>query len=90
MSAFPHRCPLCGSAAYLGFRLIDCSNRKCSHAGESTKKPRLTSRFICASTAGGGPPCLNEVLVTDGEGVCSLCGSDYSADLGINYPSLRP
>jgi hypothetical protein len=90
MSAYPHRCPMCGSAAYLGLRLVDCSNRKCRHAGEAARKPGPTNRFICASTAHGGPLCLNEVLVTDGEGTCSLCGSDYSSDLGMNYPVFPP
>jgi hypothetical protein len=90
VSAFPHQCPMCGSPAYLGFRLVDCSNRRCSHAGETAKKDRTISRFICASTAHGGPPCLNEVLVTDGEGTCSHCGSDYSTDLAMNFPVFRP
>jgi hypothetical protein len=90
VSAFPHRCPTCGSPAYLGFRLVDCSNRHCPHAGKIAKRPMTTSRFICASTAHGGSPCLNEVLVTDGEGTCSTCGSDYSTDFAMNFPVLCP
>jgi hypothetical protein len=81
VSAFPHRCPTCGSAAYLGFRLVDCSNPHCPHAGETAKarqRSRTTHRYICASNTYGGPPCLNEVLVTDGKGTCSHCGSDYA------------
>ena len=91
MSAFPHRCPTCGSAAYLGFRLVDCSNPHCPHAGETAKarKQPRTHRFICASTARGPAPCLAEVLVTDGEGTCAHCGSAYITTL-TNYATSRP
>ncbi len=81
MSAFPHRCPICHSPAYLGFKVVDCSNPHCRHAGEAAKAPkkrRTTHRYICASTSSGGPPCPAEVLVTDGRGTCSHCGSDYT------------
>jgi hypothetical protein len=29
---FPHRCPDCGQAAYIGANKIECSNPSCRHA----------------------------------------------------------
>ena len=34
LSRFPHKCPTCGSAAYLGASVIECSNSSCKHGSK--------------------------------------------------------
>jgi hypothetical protein len=88
LSAFPHDCPRCGSPAYVGFKVVECTNPHCPHAGsaakERQKRPR-TSSFICWSGARGGPPCSGIVVLTDGKGTCPTCGNSYAAS-----PASRP
>ncbi len=93
MSVFPHRCPACGSPAYMGFKDVDCSNPHCPHAGPTAqarrKKPR-TSSFTCWSADRGGPPCTGVVVVTDGKGTCPRCGSHYATGRSPGSTSSRP
>ncbi len=81
MSAYPHRCPECGAAAYLGFSLVDCSNPTCSHAGEAAKeraRAGTSSSFRCWSASPTGQPCTGVVVTQGGTGTCPDCGSHYA------------
>jgi hypothetical protein len=91
MSVFPHRCPKCGSPAYVGLRSVECTNPHCPHAGPMAKarrKVKTVSSFVCWSSDRGGPPCAGIVVVADGTGVCPDCGSHYAAASSAFLPAL--
>ena len=64
MSEFPHTCPECGGAAYLGLTAVKCSQRSCKHADpDGTPEPGSAEDTWLASVeeaiknvlANGGP-----------------------------------
>jgi hypothetical protein len=85
---YPHRCPVCGAAAYIGFKNVACSNPGCTHAEVACKTSASSASFLCWNGAWGGPRCSGIVTFVDGLGVCPKCGSPYTsgAAAGMSRP----
>lgn len=53
MSDYPHTCPNCGSAAYVGLNDIECTGKRCKHyipgSGVNNPDAGMLYRDFCAS-----------------------------------------